>query len=307
MSTPRNQDERESHAERAGGRAAARVGGRAAERAGDRAVDGSSGRAGAAPKRRGRPPKKVVAGDQLGLSHENPTAELPATARTILAAARRVLAERGLEGLTIEAVAHEAQVGRHVIPYHFGSRAGLVTILFDSLFHDLAVGFYNRRASGPRGSLADYLEWTRQEAEDESAQRDFFELIVVALREPELRRRIAALYNEYRDLTLELSGITRESGEGGEGGDAGERGSAGEPAGRVAGEAERRRQIDAVGSVLMAIGDGIGLHAVLDPEFDLEGAIAAVDFMIGDAVASLAEGSSFPIGDDPTDAERGDA
>ena len=93
-----------------------------------------------------------------------------------------------------------------MIPYHFGSRAGLVTILFDSLFHDLAVGFYNRRASGPRGSLGDYLDWIRQEAEDATAQRDFFELIVVALREPELRQRIATLYDEYRDLTLELVG-----------------------------------------------------------------------------------------------------
>ena len=73
-----------------------------------------------------------------------------------------MLAERGLEGLTIEAVAHEAQVGRHVIPYHFGSRAGLVTILFDSLFHDLAVGFYSRRAEGPRGSLTDFLDWIRR-------------------------------------------------------------------------------------------------------------------------------------------------
>ena len=241
-----------------------------------------AGKASEPQKRRGRPAKKVLAADGLGLGRENPTAELPATALTILTAARRVLAERGLEGLTIEAVAHEAQVGRHVIPYHFGSRAGLVTILFDSLFHDLAVGYYNRRASGPRGSLGDYLDWIRQEAEDPAAQRDFFELIVVALREPELRRRIAELYDEYRDLTLELSGLPH--------GDALAGGGSGAPAGgggEAAVDPERQRRIEAVGSVLMAIGDGLGLHAVLDPGFDLEGAIAAVDVLIGGAIAEL--------------------
>ena len=40
----------------------------------------------------------------------------------------------------------------------------------------------------------------------------------------------------------------------------------------------------------MAIGDGLGLHAVLDPGFDLEGAIAAVDLLIGDAVTRLVAG-----------------
>jgi len=228
--------------------------------------DDETGRAGAAPRRRGRPPRPVIEPDRPGLGRESPTADLPATARTILAAARTVLAERGLEGLTIEAVANEAQVGRKLIPYHFGSRAGLVTILFDSLFHDLAVGYYNRRAAGPRGSLTDFLDWIRQEAEDESAQRDFFELIVVALREPELRRRIAALYDEYGDLTLELAGVSQD-------GEA---------------DAERRRHVDAVGAVLMAIGDGLGLHAALDPTFDLDGALAAVEFLIGGAVERLA-------------------
>jgi AcrR family transcriptional regulator len=263
MSTPQKNDApRTDTGPAAGPRGEAPAAARPAGRVSDAAAQHD-----AAPKRRGRPPRKVLAGDRPGLGRENPTAELPATARTILAAARRVLAERGLEGLTIEAVAHEAQVGRHVIPYHFGSRAGLVTILFDSLFHDLAVGFYNRRASGPRGSLGDYLDWIRREAEDEAAQRDFFELIVVALREPELRQRIATLYDEYRDLTLELSGVSRDA-------DADE---------------ARRRRIDAVGSVLMAIGDGLGLHAVLDPGFDLEGAIAAVDLLIGDAVSHLGD------------------
>jgi len=196
---------------------------------------------------------------------------LPPTARSILEAARRVLAERGLEGLTIEAVANEANVSRTLIPYHFGSRSGLVAILFDSLFHDLAVSVYG--AGGPGGSLRTFLDWIKEEAIDVQSQHDFFELIVVALRERELRRRIAALYDDYRELTLELAGVTGPDGAGS----------------LAAADADRRRRLEAVGSVLVAIEDGIGLQAVLDPAFDVDGALAMAETLIADALARLAE------------------
>ena len=196
---------------------------------------------------------------------------LPPTARSILEAARRVLAQRGLEGLTIEAVANEANVSRTLIPYHFTSRAGLVAILFDSLFHDLAVSVYG--LAGPGGSLPTFLDWIKREADDVQSQHDFFELIVSALREPDLARRIAALYDDYRELVLEMTGVSEppESGEG---------------ARREVSDA-RRRELAAIGSVLVAIEDGIGLQAALDPDFDVDGALAMVQTMIGDALARL--------------------
>jgi AcrR family transcriptional regulator len=194
---------------------------------------------------------------------------LPPTARSILEAARRILAERGLEGLTIEAVANEANVSHTLIPYHFGSRAGLVAILFDSLFHDLAVSVYG--LAGPGGSLPTFLDWIKREADDVQSQHDFFELIVSALREPDLARRIATLYDDYRELTLEMAGVH-------------------EPSPAVAArppDPERRRELAAIGSVLVAIEDGIGLQAALDPAFDVDGALAMVQTMIGDALARL--------------------
>jgi Transcriptional regulator len=196
---------------------------------------------------------------------------LPPTARSILEAARRVLAQRGLEGLTIEAVANEANVSRTLIPYHFTSRAGLVAILFDSLFHDLAVSVYG--LAGPGGSLPTFLDWIKREADDVQSQHDFFELIVSALREPDLARRIAALYDDYRELTLEMAGVSEpvESNEGSP----------------LQVSDERRRELAAIGSVLVAIEDGIGLQAALDPNFDVDGALAMVETMIGDALARL--------------------
>ena len=203
-----------------------------------------------------------------GLPRDHPMQSLPPTARGILEAARRVLAQRGLEGLPIEAVANEANVSRTLIPYHFGSRAGLVAILFDSLFHDLAVSVYG--LAGPGGSLPTFLDWIKREADDVQSQHDFFELIVSALREPELKRRIAALYEDYRELTLEMAGVSEPA----------------EP-GAAPPEPDRRRELAAIGSVLVAIEDGIGLQAALDPAFDVTGALAMVETMIGDALTRL--------------------
>ena len=194
---------------------------------------------------------------------------LPPTARSILEAARRVLAERGLEGLTIEAVANEANVSRTLIPYHFGSRSGLVAILFDSLFHDLAVSVYG--AGGPGGSLRTFIDWIKEEAADQQSQHDFFELIVVALRERELRRRIALLYDDYRELTLELAGVSQPD----------------EPGRPRVVEPGQQQRLDALGSVLVAIEDGIGLQAALDPGFDVDGALAMAETMVSDAIARL--------------------
>jgi AcrR family transcriptional regulator len=231
-------------------------------RAGGGAQDGGAAQA----RKRGRPKKTVTQPERPGLGWGDPLAELPPVARSVLEAARRVLAERGLEGLTLEAVANEAGVSKNLIPYYFGSRAGLVTILFDSLFHDLAVGFHKRRAAEPRGVLSDYLEWIRQEAEYEPAQRDFFELIVVALREQELRKRIAVLYDDYRDLTLELSGVAGSD------------------------DPERQKRLRAVGTVLIAIADGLGLQAVLDPTMDLDEALRTVELVLREGIEKLAGG-----------------
>jgi AcrR family transcriptional regulator len=207
-----------------------------------------------------------------GLPRDHPMESLPPTARSILEAARRVLAERGLEGLTIEAVANEANVSRTLIPYHFGSRAGLVAILFDSLFHDLAVSVYG--LAGPGGSLSTFIDWIKREADDVQSQHDFFELIVSALREPELQRRIAGLYDDYRELVLELTGVSEPVDP-----------ADPDPAGRLTDA--QRRELAAVGSVLVAIEDGLGLQAALDPAFDVGGALAMVETMLGAALARL--------------------
>ena len=224
---------------------------------GARGADGEAGR-----RPRGRPKTaKLTDRAAPGLSIEDPLESLPASARSILAAARAVLRESGFEGLTIEAVANQANVSRTLIPYHFGSRAGLVEILIDSLFHDLAVDIWKLREAGAPGrDRGGYLELSRREGHDVPGQRDFFELMVLALRDRMLSKRVADLFAEYRELDLDMAGVDADGG-----------------------SAWRR---PAVGAVLQAIADGLALQAALDPDFDLDAAVAAAGEMLGPALAA---------------------
>jgi AcrR family transcriptional regulator len=232
----------------------------------------------AGPRRRGRPTvDKLTDRATPELPIENPIETLPASAQAILAAARHVLRQRGFEGLTIETVANEANVSRTLIPYHFGSRAGLMQVLVDSLFHDLAVDVWRLRETGAEGrGLSSYLELVRREARDLSGQRDFFELMVLALRDKELSRRVAQLFSAYREIDLDMAGIGADSG------------------------SPWRRP--AIGAVLQSIADGLALQAVLDPDFDLEAAVDAVGELLGPALGGAAPAqppAASPVGQRP--------
>jgi AcrR family transcriptional regulator len=51
----------------------------------------------------------------------------------ILAAARRIVAERGMTALSVQSVATEANVTKSAISYHFGSKDGLVRAIIGSM------------------------------------------------------------------------------------------------------------------------------------------------------------------------------
>jgi len=214
---------------------------------------------------RGRPRTRLSETERVhpGLPLENPVASLPPTAVSILAAARRLLAERGFDGLTIEAVANEANVSRGLIPYHFGSRAGLIEMLVDSLFHDLYVAVARRKPAAT-WQLDDLVQLMHDETADRQAFRDFFELLPYTLRHEDLRARVALLYDFYRELMLELAGI------------------------KAAPETGDRPPLDALGAVLLALIDGLGLQATLTPSFDLEAALGAARWLIEGRLSQLA-------------------
>jgi AcrR family transcriptional regulator len=77
----------------------------------------------------------------------------------ILCAARRVLAEHGAEGLSMNAVAAAAGVGKGTIFRRFGDRDGLTTALLDAHTIELQNGFlFGPPPLGPGAPAAERLE-----------------------------------------------------------------------------------------------------------------------------------------------------
>jgi len=132
---------------------------------------------------------------------EDPMEALAPTAQRILAAARRLLVRDGFTALTLSAIAVEAEESKASIGYHFGNKDGLVAALVDSLTHDANRALIQECLSLPPGParMQALLEGETRIVADASSFQAFFEVLPYALRDPSLRRRVAALYDGYRE------------------------------------------------------------------------------------------------------------
>ena len=135
---------------------------------------------------------------------EDPMEALPPTAQRILAAAQRLLGAGGFEALKLSAIAREAGESKASIGYHFGNKAGLVTALIDSLALDSNRGLIEETAAGPAGEARVHtlIDGETRIAADAESFQSFFEILPQALRDPDLRERVAALYDGYRETVL---------------------------------------------------------------------------------------------------------
>jgi AcrR family transcriptional regulator len=222
-------------------------------------------------RRKGRPPKQVSPPEHPGLQVEAPLASLPPTARHVLDVAWRVLLERGYRGLTIEAVALEAGEAPATIKRHFGTKAGLVEALLDAVTQDAYVTLTERVHRLPPGDerIHAYITGLHEIIVDTPASQAILEIAPLAVRDEFVRRRIAALYAWYRQLTLEESGMLDQL------------------AGRSV-DARLRQELEQVAAVILAALDGLAYQAVLDPEgFDGEGTMATLAEMVRARVRGL--------------------
>jgi AcrR family transcriptional regulator len=122
----------------------------------------------------------------------------------ILEAARRVLAERGAEGTSIDAVANEAGVGKGTVFRRFGDRSGLFQALADEHLRTFQDAFmFGPPPLGPGAPpeqrLAAFLEGLLD------LQDDHLELILALERE-----RWKAPIGGYIVLSLHVEGLIRE-------------------------------------------------------------------------------------------------
>jgi len=179
---------------------------------------------------------------ETGAAHGLPGAarELPPTAAKLLAAARRILVRNGYAGLTMQAIEQEAGINRALVHYYFGSKAGLLEALVDSLFEDPAFGYSDSVLNAPSGAARaqTLLEWLGRITADRRSGRLLYELLPHVLRSPKLRRRAAELYATYRDFDGECLASGADTG------------------------ADLREDL---GALSVAIVEGLGIQAAVDP------------------------------------------
>jgi AcrR family transcriptional regulator len=202
---------------------------------------------------------------------EDPAQTLPGTAQRLLEAARRLLLAGGYDALRLDAIAAEAGKNKASIKYYFGNKEGLIAAIVDSLDYDdcLALAEETRGTSGDE-RLQRYIAGQTRLAGDDDSFLMFFDLLPYIIRDEQLRRRLASLYEWYYKMNAEWLGLTD----------------------RI--RPENRERFIAFASLMTATVDGLAIQAALRPKgFDLEQSFAVLQFFLkrslNDFLATLDE------------------
>jgi AcrR family transcriptional regulator len=161
---------------------------------------------------------------------------------------RASVGTRGAAGSTFDHVAREAGVSRGLLHYYFGSKERL---LVEVVRHDCEVRIraLEQRLSAAK-SLDEIVEVlvTQLEAfvaDDPGSQAVLYELLSASRHSEEIQSEMAELYRRWRaHLADALRQKERE------------------------GVVELRGDAESVAAVLFALGDGLGLQLISDPDWD---------------------------------------
>jgi len=190
---------------------------------------------------------------------------LSPTARRILDAAKQIVVRQGLDGLTLDAIARTAGVNKAATHYHFGSKAGLIEALVDEIVldecaamaHDVAPG------AGIEERIDSLVDGVRRMAVDPSSIGGWWDLLPYAVRTPDLRARLAELYEIWFQWNVEWAGLADGDGE------------------------ARTTELRGMGMLLAAIVDGIAAQAAIaGPAYDPEPALQAFRHCLRTLLAS---------------------
>ncbi|ATG51374.1 TetR family transcriptional regulator [Brachybacterium vulturis] len=179
------------------------------------------------------------------------------TRRRLLVAAAGLIAESGWGRVTTRAVAERAGLPHGTVSYHFRGKQSMLVeaaaTAVEEMFPDSELAAMQ--------SVEHLLAWTSAAASEVGACSAQAGVLLEAMRESSrddrLRERIVEVLRRLRHRVADLV--------------AAEHGQRADPAGPSA---------SAIATVIIAAGDGLWLHSLLDPDLDVSGAVAAMSGLI---------------------------
>lgn len=168
-------------------------------------------------------------------------------AQRIVEAMRASVGKRGAAGSTFDVVAREAGVSRGLLHYYFGSKERLMVEVVRSDCEARVSALEENLATATSADefVAFLVQTLNAFLSDEPGQAVLYEMLSASRRSDEIRVELAELYRRWRgQLAAALAEKQRE--------------------GVVALDAEP----EDVAALLFALGDGMGLQAISDPEWD---------------------------------------
>lgn len=174
-------------------------------------------------------------------------------ARRIVAAMRTCVGRHGAAGSTFDVIAREAGVSRGLLHYYFGSKERLMVEVVRADC-DARVTALEEQLAGARtiDEIVAVLVQTLEAfvADEPGVQAVVYEMLSASRRSEEIRAELGELYRRWR---TSLADALREK----------------EREGVVDLDAEP----EAVASMLFALGDGMGVQLISDPEWDNRSAL----------------------------------
>jgi AcrR family transcriptional regulator len=167
-------------------------------------------------------------------------------AQRIVEAMRASVGKRGAAGSTFDVVAREAGVSRGLLHYYFGSKERLMVEVVRNDCETRVAALEERLATAT--SADEFVAFLVQTLEaflsDEPGQAVLYEMLSASRRSEEIRAELAELYRRWRaQLGAALTEKQRE------------------------GVVKLDAEPEDVAALLFALGDGMGLQVISDPEW----------------------------------------
>ncbi len=237
-------------------------------RSAERDVNGESPAAVTGAAADGHAARSVVAAPPSGAAGApggDPRQGMSPPALNILAAAQRVLVDKGFSGLTLRAIAQESGENSAMVQYYFGNKEGLVKAMIDSVFRDDQQDAAAAMSTGTADDrLPRFVDGLRTISSSRSF-RVFYDILPYALRNEGLRSRMARAYDSYRQIKRDwLRGKDEPT-------------------------LLEQEALLGVAELMTAVVDGLAIQEAIDDEFDMRRAYAVLEFMLQRSLPELLE------------------